>query len=424
MPPRPSRLLPSRALGALLLPLALSGCSLMPPAWIIGQQRTTITDHRHFDNAPIAASRQPVVLPAATEALKLPAAPDGGELGPWLEQQGTVALIVLREGRIVHEQYFAGRQRDTLLTSFSMAKSVVALLLGQAIRDGHIHGLDDPVTRYLPELEAQDPRFVQVRLRDLLAMRSGIAFQEQYGSPWSDVAVFYLTHDLGRAVAGLRIAEPPDRRYRYSSGDTQVLGMAIERATGRRLPQLLAQGLWEPIGAGMDASWSVDSAVLGQAKAFCCLNARAVDFARIGQLMLDRGRVGARQVVPADWIDTLLAVQEHPGEDAAARRNIEDPGRPSAVFYTGQWRRMPQGRLEAVPDPASGVDPATLVPGTDFYAQGQHGQYIYVAPQQRTVVVRLGTDRLPGTWWPGLLGRIARSGLDGTGPVVEALRAR
>ena len=80
--------------------------------------------------------------------------------------------------------------------------------------------------------------------------------------------------------------------------------------------------------------------------------------------------------------------------------------------------------LEMRPDPASGRDPATLVPGTDFYAQGQHGQYIFVAPRQRTVVVRLGTDRRPGTWWPGVLGRIARSGLDGTEPGVEALSAR
>ena len=161
MPFRLPRLLPSRALGALLLPLlplTLSGCgTLLPPAWIIGQQRTMITDHQHFDNAPIPASRQPVPLPTAPEALKLPAAPDGGDLGPWLEQQGTVALIVLRDGRIVHEQYFAGRQRDTLLTSFSVAKSVVALLLGQAIRDGHIRGIDDPVTRYLPWLAGWFP---------------------------------------------------------------------------------------------------------------------------------------------------------------------------------------------------------------------------------------------------------------------------
>jgi len=423
MSTRSRRLLPHRLL-SVLLPLALSGCgTFVPPSWIVQQQRTTITDHQHFDNAPVPASRHPVAVPRAAEALKLPPAP-GGDLSPWLEQQGTVALIVLRDGQIVHEQYFAGRDRSTLLTSFSMAKSVVALLLGQAIRDGHIRNIDDPLTRYLPELERQDPRFAQVRLRDLLTMRSGIGFEETYSTPWSDVAVFYLTSDLAQAVAGLRVAEAPNQRYRYSSGDTQLLGMAIERATGRRLPQLLAQNLWAPIGAEQDASWSVDSAVLGQAKAFCCLNARALDFARLGQLMLDQGRVGGRQVVPSEWIDTLLAVPTLPGADVAAQRNIEDPGRPSAVFYTGQWRRMPQGPLLVTPVPTAGRDPATLVPGTDFYAQGQHGQYIYVAPRQRTVVVRLGTDRHPGVWWPGLLGRIARSGLVDGVPVVEPLSPR
>ena len=97
-----------------------------------------------------------------------------------------------------------------------------------------------------------------------------------------------------------------------------------------------------------------------------------------------------RQLVPESWIDAVLQVREHPGETADARRNIESPDQPDAAFYTWQWRRMPQGPLLATP-PADAAQPAErLVPGTDFYAQGQHGQYIYVAPQQRTVVVTWG----------------------------------
>ncbi|MFM2053739.1 MAG: hypothetical protein RL456_1776 [Pseudomonadota bacterium] len=402
---------------ALTLALTVAGCgTLVPPAWMIAQQRSMITDHQRFDNAPIPASRERSVLPVAAQPLALPPLLPDETAEALMARQGTVALLVLRDGQVAYERYFNGRQRDTLLTSFSMAKSVVALLLGQAIRDGRIASTDDPVTRYLPELATQDPRFAQVRLRDLLAMRSGIAFQEEYTSPWSDVAIFYLTPNLGRAVAGMKIAEPPDRRYRYSSGDTQLLGMVVERATGRRLHQLAADGLWGPIGAEMDASWSLDSALQGQAKAFCCLNARAIDYARIGQMMLDRGRVDGRQVVPERWIDELLAVRELPGDTPGARRNIESPGRPDAVFYTWQWRRMPQGPLAVVPDPAAVTPPEQMVPGTDFYAQGQHGQYIYVAPEQRTVVVRLGTDRKPGLWWPGMLGRIARAGLGAAHP--------
>lgn len=404
-------------LSALALAATLAGCSTLP-LWMLAQQRSTITDHEHFTNAPIPASRRPSPLPVATPALALPALTSSETMEQLMERQGTVALLILRDGRVVYERYFNGRERDTLLTSFSMAKSVVALLLGQAIRDGHVRSVDDPVTRYLPELAQQDARFGQIRLRDLLAMRSGIAFEETYTRPWSDVTVFYLTPNLARAVAGLRVAEPPDQRYRYSSGDTQLLGMAIERATGRRLHQLVTDGLWQPMGAEMDASWSLDSALQGQAKAFCCLNARAIDYARIGQLMLQRGRVDGRQVVPESWVDAVVQVREHPGETPDARRNIESPGQTDAAFYAWQWRRMPQGPLLATP-PADAAQPAErLVPGTDFYAQGQHGQYIYVAPQQRTVVVRLGTDRRPGLWWPGLLGQLARVGTDAPASVA------
>lgn len=402
---------------ALALAATLTGCGSLP-LWMITQQRSTITDHQHFTNAPIPAAHRPSPLPVATPPLALPALTSSETMEQLMERQGTVALLILRDGRVVYERYFNGRERDTLLTSFSMAKSVVALLLGQAIRDGHVRSVDDPVTRYLPELAQQDARFAQIRLRDLLAMRSGIAFEETYSRPWSEVAVFYLTPNLARAVAGLRIAEPPDQRFHYSSGDTQLLGMAIERATGRRLHQLVTDGLWQPMGAEMDASWSLDSALQGQAKAFCCLNARAIDYARLGQLMLQHGRVDGRQLVPESWIDAVLQVREHPGETADARRNIESPDQPDAAFYTWQWRRMPQGSLLATP-PADAAQPAErLVPGTDFYAQGQHGQYIYVAPQQRTVVVRLGTDRRPGLWWPGLLGQLARVGTDAPASVA------
>lgn len=391
--------------------VGLSGCSNLP-LWMVVQQRSRITDHQHFAAAPLPAAPRPMPLPEAARPLVLPPDPASGEpMEALLARQGTVALVVLREGELVYERYFQGRDRQTLLTSFSMAKSVVATLLGLAIRDGRIASVDDPVTRYLPELAQRDPRFAEVRLRHLLAMRSGIAFDERYSVPWSDAAVFYLTPDLRSAVfSRLSIAEPPDQRWRYSSGDTQLLGMVIERATGRSLGQWMDTQLWGPMGAGQEASWSLDSALQAQAKAFCCWNARALDYARFGQLMLQRGRVGERQVVPADWIDAMLQVREHPGADAAARRNVESPGTPQAAFYTWQWRRPPAAAG------AAGTDAARLEPGEDFYAQGQHGQYIYVAPRQRTVVVRLGTDRLPDMWWPGLLGRIARSGLPGSAP--------
>jgi CubicO group peptidase (beta-lactamase class C family) len=383
----------------LLMAAALGGCSTLP-WWAVLQGRSAITDHRHFHNAEIAPSTEPWPLPVDAQAAPaLPDGPNGEPLAQALQRNGTGAFIVLQRGRLVWERYFDGYRRDSLLTSFSVAKSVVALLLGLAIEDGAVRGVDDPVTRYLPELAARDARFAQVRLRDLLEMRSGIAFQEAYRTPWSDASLFYLTPDLRAAVRGLHIDVPSDARWHYSSGDTQLLGMALERATGESLAHYLQRRLWQPMGAEFPASWSQDSAVGGVTKAFCCLNARALDFARLGQLMLQRGRRDERQVVPAAWIDEVLAVREHPGADAATRANLQNPGSPRAAFYTWQWRRV----AVAAPGRPLGVEPAA-----DFFAQGLHGQFIYVAPAQQMVIVRLGRDVGEDYWWPRLFGRVAR----------------
>jgi len=141
----------------------------------------------------------------------------------------------------------------------------------------------------------------------------------------------------------------------------------------------------------------MDSAQGGVTKALCCLNARAIDFARLGQLMLDGGQRDGRQIIPAAWIADSLAVREHPGGDADTRANLQRPGARHGAFYTWQWRRM------ATPAPTE----TGWRPTADFYAQGHHGQYIYVAPAQQMVIVRFGREHGSDWWWPGLMGRIA-----------------
>jgi CubicO group peptidase (beta-lactamase class C family) len=374
-----------------------SGCAALP-GWMVLQGRATITDHRHFHNAPVAAAEKPRVLPAGSTPPQWPTGPKGADFEATLERSGTVAFIVLQRGQVVFERYYNGHTRDGWVTSFSVAKSVVSLLLGQAIADGRIHGVDDAITRYVPELLQRDQRFARVRLRDLLQMRSGIAFQEQYGSPFSDAGTFYLTPDLKSAVRGLRIEVEPDTRFQYSSGDTQLLGLAIERATGRPLATTLQQALWQPMGAEFPASWSMDSAAGGVTKAFCCLNARAIDFARLGQLMLEGGQRDGRQIIPAGWIADSLAVRQHPGGDPDTRANLQRPGGGrNGAFYTWQWRHTA----------TRSATETGWRPTADFFAQGFHGQYIYVAPEKQMVIVRFGRDHGSDYWWPGLMARIA-----------------
>jgi CubicO group peptidase (beta-lactamase class C family) len=406
-------------MGIVIVGAGLSGCSTLP-LWMVVQGKAEITDHRHFDNAPITRAALPSALPKpppdAAQALRWPDGLLPEAAADQLAARDTVALLVLRRGLLVHEQYFNGFSRDSMGTSFSVAKSVVSLLIGVAIADGRIQSVDDPVTRYLPELLSQDVRFGQITLRHLLMMRSGIDFQEAYTVPWSQAARFYLGSDLKAEMARLRIKTAPDQAYSYQSGDTQLLAMALERAVATPLAAYLQQRLWQPMGAEFDASWSLDSAAGGVARAFCCLNARAVDYLRLGQLVLNNGRAASGSLlVPTDWLRQSTAVQQRHGADAAARRNIERAASRFQAFYAWQWRRAlapaqtVAGREAAAASPGAPAWPDALSAeaGDDFYAEGLRGQYIYIAPATQTVVVRLGRER-GGLFWPAWLGELAR----------------
>lgn len=383
------------AVAVLAAAAALAGCDTLP-MWMVVQGRSQITDHRHFDNAPIAASTAPQPWARAPQPLRWP----GGVSTEAMEQQaaadGTVALLVAQRGRIVYERYFNGYDAGSVATSFSMAKSVVSLLVGIAIDEGRIAGVDEPVTRHVPELLASDPRFAKITLRHLLSMRSGIAFDEGYGSPFTEAARFYLTPDLKREVARLRIEGEPDRAHAYKSGDTQLLGLVVERAVGMPLAAYAQSRLWQPLGAVHDASWSLDSRAGGVARAFCCLNARAEDYLRIGQLVLQQGQWQGRAIVSRAWLERSTAAQSGlPGDDDAARRNIERPGRPQQAFYAWQWRRRPLPGSQP-PQPAPAI-----------YAQGLYGQILLVDPATQTVALRLG--QRPGErHWPTWLDEVAR----------------
>ncbi len=385
---------------AAVLATGLAACATLP-GWMIVQGQSAITDYRHFDNAPIARAARVAAMPVVPASLQWPGGKSDAEVERTLSDNGSVAFIVIRRGVVVYERYFNGYARDSMFTSFSMAKSVVSSLLGIAIAEGRIASVDDPVTRYLPELRRNDPRFDAITLRHLLAMRGGIAFDESYRSPFSEAARFYLTDDLGAEVAKLKVEGAPDRAYRYQSVNTQLLAMALERATATPIARYLESRIWQPMGAEFDASWSLDSNAHGTARAFCCLNARAVDYARFGLVFLNGGRFNGQQIVPAVWVAQSTAAQVLAGIDDAAQRNIERPASPNPVFYAWQWRRP-------AADAAAGANLVDRVPGPDFYAQGLYGQLLYIAPESSTVVLRLGS-RWGEVNWPVWMGQVART---------------
>jgi CubicO group peptidase (beta-lactamase class C family) len=198
---------------------------------------------------------------------------------------------------------------------------------------------------------------------DLLNMRSGIDVAEDYTTLWAPIVKMYLTTDLGRFIGqlnGLRFE--PGTRFEYRSVDSQVLGIVLNQATGVPISSYLSRELWSPLGAEHAAKWNVDSAAHHTEKTFCCFNATARDFAKVGSLYLHRGQSNGQQLIDASWVDRLSNPIEH--------------DRQRSLGYSNNWW-IP-------PDNTDG----------DFSAIGIHGQFIYVNPRRKTVIVKLSEHEI------------------------------
>ena len=290
----------------------------------------------------------------------------------FLEKNNTVAFLIVRNDSLLYERYFDGFSRESVLPSFSLAKSFVSALIGIAIAEGKIKSVDQPVTDFIPELA--DTGFNKVTLKDLLEMRSGIMFNEGYSSPFGAMGKFYYGLNLRKYTLRLKTQIPPGEVYNYQSANTQLLAIVLERATGMSLPDYFGEKIWRPMGSEYPASWSVDSKHNNEPKAFCCINAHAVDFARFGQLFLHHGIVDHDTVIPPSWIKESLTITND---------SKDSQGFP----YTYHWRVMRDG---------------------DFFAKGILGQYIYVCPSKNIVIVRFG-KKSTGFVWAGFFRELIKS---------------
>lgn len=334
-------------------------------------------DVDRFPSRTIGAGDARVQLPAG-EPLDLAAVwPDDDPEG-FLDATGTVAFLVVQDGMIRYERYAHGADETELRTSFSVAKSVVAVLIGLAIEDGAIGAVDDPITDYLPELLERDPRFAHITVRHLLTMSSGLRYVERF-HPWSDSAKTYYATDLRATALSARIEGRPGEEFLYNNYNLLLEGLILERATGMPVADYLAERLWQPMGAESDATWSLDSEASGFEKMESGLNASARDYARFGMLVANHGRVGDRQVVPAAWLDQAT--------------RAADAGGPVDFYALHWWTGTPHGHV---------------FPDGHALAWGNFGQFIYVAPDRKLVIVRLGDDY--GTHdWPTRLADLARN---------------
>lgn len=276
-----------------------------------------------------------------------------------VESYDPVALLLIKNGAVVYEQYWDGYNQNSLSNSFSVAKSIVGLLIGIAIQEGSINSLDDPIGRYLPQYEG-----APTTIRHLLMMSSGLDWDESYSSPFSITTKAYYGDRLRELMEEVEVVEEPGKVWNYQSGNTQLLAMILEKATGQTLSNYTSTKLWKPIGANRDALWSLDRTE-GIEKAYCCFNSNARDFARLGQLVLDSGMWQGVQVVPRPYLKRALTPQSQ----------LLGPENQSVDFYGYHWWMVPyQG---------------SYLP----YARGILGQYIIVFPEEQAVLVRLGHER-------------------------------
>ncbi|MGY1730975.1 serine hydrolase domain-containing protein [Geodermatophilus sp. SYSU D01045] len=335
-----------------------------------------VDDRLRFPELPVPAGDTPLPLTAGSlpgGVLDEVTVPGGGteDLATLLDRTQTTAFVVLRGDEVLLERYGAGGSRETPMTSFSVAKSVLSTLVGLAIDRGAIGGLDDPVTEYVPELLDRDPRFGEITLRHLVTMSSGLSYEEE-GLPWSDDALTYYDVDLRRLALSAEVAREPGREWLYCNYNPLLMGLVLERAVGEPVEDFAAEALWGPMGAEADASWSADSAASGFPKMESGFNARARDYARFGLLFAREGRAGDRQVVPAGWV-----------AEATARDTSGDPAEHYQYWWWVDTER--EGRS---------------------YARGNKGQYVYVDPATDVVVVRLGREEGVDDW-PAVLRDVA-----------------
>jgi CubicO group peptidase (beta-lactamase class C family) len=299
---------------------------------------------------------------SAGDEIDLGASPLGDGVGfdRFLRRNHTLSFLVVHDDRLVYERYFGGSSRETLHTSLSVAKSILSALVGIAIEEGLIEGVEDPVTDYLPELRRRDPRFERITLRHLLTMSSGMRYWEtDLPWPFADDTYTYYGTDMRRiALDDTEIERPPGQEFLYNNYNPLLLGLVLERATGMSVSEYMSTRLWQPLGAERDASWNLDSEQSGFEKMESGLNATAADYARFGLMFLHGGKWDGTRILSEKWV-----------REATARDASTDPAADYQYFWWVDIER----------------------PGR-FYALGNLGQYLYVAPDADAIIVRNGSD--------------------------------
>ena len=330
--------------------------------------------YKIFPTSKLLASNEPASFEVA-QSIDLPSkfAFRGSliDVEEFLSRTGTSALLIINDGKISYENYWLTGGKDVKWMSMSVSKSFISALVGIAIEQGYIDSVNDSITEYVPQLK--NSAYEGIQIKDVLQMSSGARWNDDYSDPDSDVMrsakIFAIGGSLDDFSASLTNELKPGTFNRYNSTDTQVLGMLLREATGISVTKYMQEVLWNPMGAESNAYWLIDSENMEMV--YAGLNATARDYAKLGELFRLKGKFNGKQIVPSSWVTSSTT------PDAPHLMPGENPLSDFPMGYGYQWW---------IPDDSD-----------DFAAIGVYTQFIYVSPENNTVVVKLSANRIYGT---------------------------
>jgi len=317
--------------------------------YLTGNNTAFISDYEYFDNREIkSANPQPWALHKQYNTID-----ESDKLKELNDERKTKSFLVIKNDSILFEKYYDGHKQTDISNSFSVAKSIVTSMMGKAIMEGKIKSLDQPVSDFFEEYK--NGLASELTVGDLASMSSGMKWNEKYYSVINITSESYFTDDLRSVILGQEIENKPGKGFRYSSGDTQLLAMIIEKATGTSLSDYLSQKFWDPMGAENLALWQIDSEESGMEKAYCCIAATARDFARFGKLYIDKGKWGDTEILDSSFVELSL-----------------NPVFDDSPFYGyGWWLYEFEGKKV-------------------FTMNGHRGQFVISFPDENIIIVRQG----------------------------------
>lgn len=269
-----------------------------------------------------------------------------------LVKMETTAFLVAKNGRLIFEKYFGKYEASTLTNSFSMAKTIVALLAAKAIEEGYLQSLDQKVSDFFPQYNYIPAD--KLTVRDLIRMSSGMNWKENYYLPFNETTEAYYGDRLPELILSRKIVDTPGHSFNYQSGNTQLLGMVLDKVLPVNLSLYLSEKFWQPMGMEYAASWTIDDSS-GIEKTYCCIHATARDFLKFGQLFLQDGKWEGRQLISSSFIHEMRTVGFSSSPQYGSGLWLDDSYNPS--FYL---------------------------------MRGHLGQYVIVIPSEDIVICRLG----------------------------------